>query len=415
MRRSVLIIIALVLAAASANAQVVGRSAALGSDTLMLNGQIFQLYGIDGIVFDQFCFVDGEPWACGASATRALQSLVDPVVLTCTPTGETNGEAIYAVCTSNDGDIGQLMVEQGWALANRTQSGDYVAAEEESRAAGNGIWRGVVVDPSDYRADMAAIAERYSALVAEPLRADAEQALAQEGTTTGVFADVTVRTVAADDPSTTTETDVTVAGVGADFFSEAIPARDVFSWATVAEALNRWRQDTIKSLRESVVDAVQASLIAHANQVVEVQDADTYYAALNAGAAAWLDQGRHPVLFITDPGSPRWVADWLDGQLPQGGSLTHRTDIAAANYLGTINGIDVYAGPTPGTTSLLTVDDLLVSLTYRLNSDGKLLQLIDDRAANRLTFSYALGIAWKDDPVVWLHYPPAEGVNPYAN
>ncbi len=191
MRRSLLILLALALAT-PASAQVTGRAAAMGSDTLFLNGQVYQLFGIDGVEFHQFCFVDGEPWACGASATRAMQSLVDPVVITCTPTGDTNGEAIYAVCTSADGDLATTMTQQGWALANRDQSDDYVAAEEEARAAGNGIWRGVSIEPWTYRAQMAAIAQRYGEMIAEPLRAEAEQALTADDATVGIFAHVPV-------------------------------------------------------------------------------------------------------------------------------------------------------------------------------------------------------------------------------
>ena len=42
------------------------------------------------------------------------------------------------------------MVAQGWALAYRQFSDDYVTQEGEAREAGLGMWRGWFVDPWDW-------------------------------------------------------------------------------------------------------------------------------------------------------------------------------------------------------------------------------------------------------------------------
>ncbi len=207
---------------------------------------------------------------------------------------------------------------------------------------------------------------------------------------------------------------VTVAGVGGNFFSDAIPSRDVFNWNVVVGALDRWQQSTVAAVYASLVSAVRADLLERPNRVEEVTDADSYYAAMTEAAAAWIADGRQPILLVEDPSTPRWIGNWLDGDLPTGAALMHRSDIDATNYLGTINGIDIYVGVTPNRTSLLTVSDILESISYRLNSDGHVLQLSDDAAANTMTFGYALGITWTDDPVVLLRYPPSEGNNPYG-
>ncbi len=43
------------------------------------------------------------------------------------------------------------MVSEGWALAYRKYSKDYVAAEDAAREAGKGLWRGKFVPPWDWR------------------------------------------------------------------------------------------------------------------------------------------------------------------------------------------------------------------------------------------------------------------------
>ena len=47
-----------------------------------------------------------------------------------------------AVCLVGNEDINRWMTFQGWALAYRKYSGDYVDAEDEARVAGRGLWRG---------------------------------------------------------------------------------------------------------------------------------------------------------------------------------------------------------------------------------------------------------------------------------
>src|SRR4051794_37517522 len=70
---------------------VVGVATVVGSDRLTVNGTIYQLNGLDAVELQQSCYVDGSAWACGAAATRALQTLVDGVMVTCTPTGRQSG------------------------------------------------------------------------------------------------------------------------------------------------------------------------------------------------------------------------------------------------------------------------------------------------------------------------------------
>jgi endonuclease YncB( thermonuclease family) len=43
------------------------------------------------------------------------------------------------------------MVREGWALAYREYSTDYVPQEQEARAAKRGLWNETFIDPWDWR------------------------------------------------------------------------------------------------------------------------------------------------------------------------------------------------------------------------------------------------------------------------
>lgn len=59
---------------------------------------------------------------------------------------------IVAICYIGSEDINGWLVKQGWALAFRKYSLDYVSAEDEAREAQRGVWRGNFEMPWEWRA-----------------------------------------------------------------------------------------------------------------------------------------------------------------------------------------------------------------------------------------------------------------------
>jgi endonuclease YncB( thermonuclease family) len=56
-----------------------------------------------------------------------------------------------AVCSQDGVDLNSWMVEEGWAVAYRQYSRDYVGEEANARRAGRNIWSGSFVMPWDWR------------------------------------------------------------------------------------------------------------------------------------------------------------------------------------------------------------------------------------------------------------------------
>ena len=141
-----------VTCATPSHAQVVQDPArAVDGDTLEVSGKRVRLYGIDAPESDQTCEKDGASWACGQIATQQLSALVEGQQVECSGSGVDQYGRMLAVCTAGSEQLNQVMVEQGWAVAYRQYSDDYVAAELRAKSNRLGIWSSTFMLPSDYR------------------------------------------------------------------------------------------------------------------------------------------------------------------------------------------------------------------------------------------------------------------------
>jgi endonuclease YncB( thermonuclease family) len=394
-------------------AQVTGAATVQSSDTIVVAGQTFRLFGIDGIEFHQYCYIDGEPWACGASATRALQILMEFPV-TCEPRAERDGAALFAACSTAEGDVAEIMVRQGWAFADRARSDNYVAIEEAARAGGEGAWRGVVAEPWAFRDEMAAIEQRYMDRELAILPAEAEAALLAEGAVP-IFERIGTTPAAA---IAAVENEVRVAWPAEGYLLKAIPDRGVFDWQTPVVALATWRQQLLGRIRDSAATSVWLTLAEHPATIVDVDDDLEYYAAIIANAAPWIAAGRQPVLMVAAIGVPEWVSAWFSGSAPDGAVIVQKEVAPGPDYLGTIDGIDVYFGEAPDATSYLFPSDLLLAVGYAPFADGAIVQFDVEAGvtAEEAIVRYRQSVEWRDEPIVAVTYPyepPPD--NPYGS
>jgi endonuclease YncB( thermonuclease family) len=152
---SILIIAALGgLWCASAHAaavDVVGTAAVIDGDTIELSGERIRLHGIDAPESDQSCQIGAAAWPCGGQATLALRREMDGHTVTCRGGKRDRYGRLIAVCFVGDVNINAKLVRDGWALAYRQYSLEYVAQEMEARAAGRGLWRGQFTEPWEWR------------------------------------------------------------------------------------------------------------------------------------------------------------------------------------------------------------------------------------------------------------------------
>lgn len=132
---------------------IIGRASVIDGDTIEIHGTRIRLFGIDAPESDQSCTIQRKPFRCGQQAAFALADKIDNKVVNCRPKDRDRYGRVVAVCLIDGEDINAWMVTNGWAIAYRYYSNDYVRQEEQASKSKIGIWQGEFVPPSDWRHD----------------------------------------------------------------------------------------------------------------------------------------------------------------------------------------------------------------------------------------------------------------------
>ena len=102
------------------------------------NGYSVAVSGINIVRQDETCTDDGKSWACGVRARTAFRSLLRGRAVACKVPPEADRNRIVAECRIGKQDVGQWLVENGWARA--VAGGPYVEAGDKARTDKKGIF-----------------------------------------------------------------------------------------------------------------------------------------------------------------------------------------------------------------------------------------------------------------------------------
>ena len=86
-----------------------------------------------------------------ASGARPAGRLIGRRTVTCDERDVDRYDRVVSQCFVGDVDVNEWLVAQGLALAYRRYSLAYVAAEDEARDAGRGMWAGTFELPWEWR------------------------------------------------------------------------------------------------------------------------------------------------------------------------------------------------------------------------------------------------------------------------
>lgn len=148
--RIILCLIFVYLSAPAIAGEWIGPAFATDGDTIYVGGVRLRLLGIDAPEIAQSC-VDGErrEYACGDAARSFLENLIRDQRVTCRGTQTDRWKRPLVRCAVAGQDLGQALVQAGWAVAY--VSPDYLSAEDEARRRRIGMWAGQFVPPSEWR------------------------------------------------------------------------------------------------------------------------------------------------------------------------------------------------------------------------------------------------------------------------
>jgi endonuclease YncB( thermonuclease family) len=158
-RRGVLVtgrllsVLVVLLASASAQAaDTTGKARVVDGDTIHIGKTKIRLHGIDAPEMKQTCRTNkGKEQKCGELAKQALERLVRGQKVTCKGNKKDRYKRLIAVCYVGPFNISEQMVIDGWALAYRRYSKDYVRAETFAKSRREGMWRGEFEKPWVWR------------------------------------------------------------------------------------------------------------------------------------------------------------------------------------------------------------------------------------------------------------------------
>ena len=142
----------LLLTPAAAAETITGRASVIDGDTITIHGTRIRLHGIDAPESGQSCGSEGKRWRCGQQAALALAKRIGSAPVACLKKDVDRYKRVVAVCRSGGGeDMNAWMVFEGWAMAYRQYSTDYIRQEDGASRGKVGIWRGEFVPPWDWR------------------------------------------------------------------------------------------------------------------------------------------------------------------------------------------------------------------------------------------------------------------------
>jgi len=130
---------------------IVGVASVVDADTVEVHNTRIRLHGIDSPESNQLCTIKDKAYRCGQQAALALDKLVANSTLRCKGSKVDRYKRLIAVCYLKDQDINAWLVENGWAIAYRQYSMDYVPQEDAAKSKRVGIWRGEFEAPWDFR------------------------------------------------------------------------------------------------------------------------------------------------------------------------------------------------------------------------------------------------------------------------
>ena len=132
--------------------EISGVPSITDGDTIKILNKRIRFHGIDAPEKKQICIENFKKYRCGQQATNALVKKINGKPVVCKVQNKLDRYKRYiGVCFLGEIDLNKWMVRNGYAVAYRRYSNDYI--EDESFAKKNkiGLWAGSFIHPEKWR------------------------------------------------------------------------------------------------------------------------------------------------------------------------------------------------------------------------------------------------------------------------
>ena len=121
-------------------------------DTIKISNKRIRFHGIDAPEIKQICIKNSNEYSCGQEATRALIKKINGQETVCkVQSAQDRYKRYIGVCFSGIINLNQWMVRNGYAVAYRRYSKDYIEDENYAKKNKIGLWGGNFIHPEKWR------------------------------------------------------------------------------------------------------------------------------------------------------------------------------------------------------------------------------------------------------------------------
>jgi endonuclease YncB( thermonuclease family) len=147
-----ILIISLAISSKIIAAELSGFPNIIDGDTIKILNKRIRLHGIDTPEKKQICFKDSKKYNCGKKATNALTKKIDRNRVVCKIQDRLDRYKRYiGVCFVGEINLNKWMVRNGYAVAYRRYSKEYVKDEDYAKKNKLGLWSGKFMYPEKWR------------------------------------------------------------------------------------------------------------------------------------------------------------------------------------------------------------------------------------------------------------------------
>ena len=132
--------------------EIYGLPIITDGDTIKILNNKIRLHGIDAPEKNQKCNKNGKEYNCGADATEALIKKISKNTIKClTQKKKDRYNRFLGICFIDKEDLNKWMVRNGYAIAYRRYSKNYILDEEYAKSKKLGLWSGTFLMPEKWR------------------------------------------------------------------------------------------------------------------------------------------------------------------------------------------------------------------------------------------------------------------------
>jgi endonuclease YncB( thermonuclease family) len=132
--------------------EIYGLPVITDGDTIKILNNKIRLHGIDAPEKKQKCTQNKKKYNCGVVAAKQLTKKINKKLVKClTQKNKDRYNRFIGICFVEQEDLNKWMVRNGYAVAYKRYSKDYILDEEFAKKNKLGLWSGTFLNPEKWR------------------------------------------------------------------------------------------------------------------------------------------------------------------------------------------------------------------------------------------------------------------------